>query len=171
MVDMKGVVLSIPCAECSAINSGESGRTLKVRMTEHKWAVKKEDSTNGIAREDNWGRRRFLEALEIQQKRPRVNLKLGTGLILDPPDYLLTCTYIQYYITTTAPALCSRSSCLSSLSTTLFTLCRSTSFIYTRREIGWVSILHTCILVVVPHLRIYLEVPLVYQSTYTGLGI
>ena len=104
-------------------------------------------------------------------KRPRVNLKLGAGLILDPSDYLLTCTYIQYYITTTAPAFSSRESSLSSLSTTFFTLCRSTSVIYTRREIGWVSILHTCILVVVPHLRIYLEVPLVYQSTYTGLGI
>ena len=32
-------------------------------------------------REDNWGRRRVLEALEIQQRRPMMNL--DAGLILD----------------------------------------------------------------------------------------
>lgn len=68
MVDMKGVVLSIPCAECSAINIGESGRTLKVRMTEHKWAVKKEDSTNGIAREDTEEKEGFLKPLRSSKK-------------------------------------------------------------------------------------------------------
>ena len=75
-----------PCAECSAVYVGETVRTLKVRMTEHRRAVKNMDPKNGIAmhvqktahaidwqearmREENWGRRRVLEALEIQQRR------------------------------------------------------------------------------------------------------
>ena len=100
MLDVKGVVYSIPCADCSATYIGETGRTLKVRMAEHKRAVKSKDPPNGIAvhvqktahninwqearilaRENNWGRRRVLEALEIQQRRPKMNL--DAGLLLD----------------------------------------------------------------------------------------
>ena len=88
------------CADCSATYIGETGRTLKVRMAEHKRAVKSKDPLNGIAvhvqktahninwqearilaRENNWGRRRVLEALEIQQRRPKMNL--DAGLLLD----------------------------------------------------------------------------------------
>ena len=35
-----------------------------------------------LEREDNWERRRLLEALVIQQRRPLMNL--DAGLILDP---------------------------------------------------------------------------------------
>ena len=96
MLDVKGVVYSIPCADCSATYIGETGRTLKVRMAEHKRVVKSKDPLNGIAvhvqktahninwqearilaRENNWGRRRVLEALEIQQRRPKMNLDAG----------------------------------------------------------------------------------------------
>ena len=49
MMDMNGVVYSIPCAECSATYVGETGRTLKVHMAEHRRAVKNKDPKNGIA--------------------------------------------------------------------------------------------------------------------------
>ena len=70
-------------------------------MAEHRKAMKNMDPKNGIAMhvqktahainwqearipamEDNWERRRILEALEIQQRRPMMNL--DAGLILDP---------------------------------------------------------------------------------------
>ena len=93
MMDVKGVVYAIPCAECSATYVGVTGRTLKVHMAEHRKAVKNKDPKNGIAMhvqktarilatEDNWGRRRVLEALEIQQRRPMMNIV--AGLILYP---------------------------------------------------------------------------------------
>ena len=72
---------------------GETGKTLKVRMAEHKRAVESKDPLNGItvhvqktahninwqearilARENNWGRRRVIEAFDIQQRRPKMNL-------------------------------------------------------------------------------------------------
>ena len=49
MMDVKGVVYFIPCAECSAVYVGETGRTLKVHMAEHRRAVKNMDPKNGIA--------------------------------------------------------------------------------------------------------------------------
>ena len=92
--------------QCQNVYIGESGRTLKVRMAEHKRAVKSKDPLNGItvhvqktahninwqearilARENNWGRRRVLEALETQQRRPKMNLDAGlytSGSIMDP---------------------------------------------------------------------------------------
>ena len=69
-------------------------------MAEHKKAIKSKDPLNGIAvhvqktahninwqearilaRDNNWGKRRVLEALEIQQRRPMMNL--DAGLLLD----------------------------------------------------------------------------------------
>ena len=41
-----------------------------------------------LVREDNWGRRRVLEALEIQQRRPMI---LDAGLILHPLWTLFVC--------------------------------------------------------------------------------
>ena len=45
--DMKGVIYSIPC-ECDALYSyiGETGRTLKTRLTEHQPAVRNKNSNN-----------------------------------------------------------------------------------------------------------------------------
>ena len=46
--DVKGVIYSIPC-ECGALYIGETGRTLKIRLTEHQRAVRIRNSNNGIA--------------------------------------------------------------------------------------------------------------------------
>ena len=43
MMDMKGVVYSIPCAKCSATYVRETRRMLRVRMADHRRAVKKKD--------------------------------------------------------------------------------------------------------------------------------
>ena len=99
MMDVKSVVYSNFCVEFSATHIGETGRTLKARTAEHRRAVKNKGPKNGIAvhvqktaptinwqearvlaREDNW-ERRVLEALEIQQRWPMMNL--DAGLIVD----------------------------------------------------------------------------------------
>ena len=46
--DVNGVVYSIPC-ECGSLYIGETGRTLKKRLMEHKWSVCNGDTNNGIA--------------------------------------------------------------------------------------------------------------------------
>ena len=43
MMEVKGVVYFIPCAECSTTYIGETGRTLKVHMAEHRRAVENRD--------------------------------------------------------------------------------------------------------------------------------
>ena len=47
-INTKGVVYRIAC-ECGRVYVGETGRTLKQRITEHKRAVKNADSNNGPA--------------------------------------------------------------------------------------------------------------------------
>ena len=47
-MDVNGVVHSIPFAEYSATYVGETGRTLKVRMAEHRRVMKNKDPKNGI---------------------------------------------------------------------------------------------------------------------------
>ena len=47
-INIKGVVYNIPC-ECESVYVGETGRTLKQRITEHKRAVKNASSNNGLA--------------------------------------------------------------------------------------------------------------------------
>ena len=49
MIDVEGVVYSISCVECSATYVGETGRTLRVHVAEHRRAVKNKDPNNGIA--------------------------------------------------------------------------------------------------------------------------
>ena len=46
--DVKGIVYSIPC-ECGSLYIGETGRTLKTRLMEHKRSVCNRDTNNGIA--------------------------------------------------------------------------------------------------------------------------
>ena len=98
-MDIKGVIYQIPCSSCPAVYTGETGRTLKVRMAEHKRAVRMGDVNNGLAvhslktghpiewsqarvveREENWYRRRIKEALKIQQRQVRMNLDQGIVL-------------------------------------------------------------------------------------------
>ncbi len=38
-----GVVYQIPCSECLKVYVGQSGRTLKHRLSEHRWALQKGD--------------------------------------------------------------------------------------------------------------------------------
>ena len=98
-MDIKGVVYQIPCSSCPAAYTGETGRTLKVRMAEHKRAVRMGDVNNGLAvhslktghpiewrqarlveREENWYRRIIKEALKIQQCQ--VGMNLDQGIVL-----------------------------------------------------------------------------------------
>ena len=98
-MDIKGVVYLIPCSECSAVYIGETGRTLKVRLAEHKRAVRMGDVNNGIPvhslktghsiawdkakitdRETHWQRRRVKEAIRIQRSQVRMNLDQGIVL-------------------------------------------------------------------------------------------
>ena len=45
----KEVVYQVPCKDCPKVYIGETKRTLKIRISEHKQAVKKGDEKNGIA--------------------------------------------------------------------------------------------------------------------------
>ena len=45
----KEVVYQVPCKDCCKVYIGETKRTLKTRISEHKQAVKKGDEKNGIA--------------------------------------------------------------------------------------------------------------------------
>ena len=91
--EKKGVVYEIPSQNCTQVSVGETGRTLKKRMSEHKQAVKRFDENNGIAahvfKHDHriaWGettvatseasywRRRVKEAINIRNKKETMNL-------------------------------------------------------------------------------------------------
>ena len=95
----KGVVYEIPCKDCSQTYVGETGRTLKKRISEHKQAVRRLDSNNGIAvhvqlqdhridwegacvieNEQRYWRRRVLEAIHIQTRPHSMNLDCGLHL-------------------------------------------------------------------------------------------
>ena len=94
--DRKGVVYEVPCTDCDHTYIGETGRTLRKRLTEHKAAVRRQDQNNGIAvhawrmnhRPDwesasvkttakHYWKRRILETLFIQKQRPTMNLDCG----------------------------------------------------------------------------------------------
>ena len=45
---IRGVVYEVPCKDCSKTYVGETKTMLKVRILEHKQAVKRGDSKNGI---------------------------------------------------------------------------------------------------------------------------
>ena len=102
------MVYQIPCNNCDYVYTGESKRTLKVRLTEHKWAVKMSDPNNGIAVHvaknqhsidwpgakvmrtvQGYWERRIMEAIEIRRSKRSMNLDKGLllpslwNLILD----------------------------------------------------------------------------------------
>ena len=45
----KGVIYEVPCKDCQCVYIGETGRTMEKRLSEHKNAVMKNDTKNGIA--------------------------------------------------------------------------------------------------------------------------
>ena len=83
----------VSCKDCEYVYIGETKRTLKKRLTEHKAAVKKGDEHNGIAwnkdhRPDwegatvktpakQYWKRRILEALHIHREQSLMNLDCG----------------------------------------------------------------------------------------------
>ena len=98
-LDKKGVVYEVPCGECNHVYIDETGRTLRKRLTEHKVAVKKCDTKNGIAVHawnsghqvewesakvkdvvPNLAHRRIGEALHIFQTANTTNLDCGLTL-------------------------------------------------------------------------------------------
>ena len=89
----------IPCEDCAQVYVGETGRTLKKRISEHKQAVKRFDDKNGIAvhhfkhnhriawdeatvspLETSYWRRRVQEAINIRTKKETMNLDCGLTL-------------------------------------------------------------------------------------------
>ena len=87
--------------DCSSSYIGETRRSLKKRLVEHKAAVRREDTNNGIAmhawehqhrvdwenasilkQEPRYWKRRVLEAIEIQKHAENTNL--DCGLTLNP---------------------------------------------------------------------------------------
>ena len=93
--NIKGVVYQIGC-NCGEQYIGETGRTLAVRMKEHKSAVNRDDSNNGISVhanstchdinwegakvievEENWKRRKYKEAIHIALNKSSMNLDRG----------------------------------------------------------------------------------------------
>ena len=96
----RNVVYEVPCHYCQLTYIGETRRTMKKRMTEHKYAVKTGDPKNGIAvhvqrtqHSIDWGaarvlttairywNRRTMEAIHI---RRRQSMNLDCGLHLSP---------------------------------------------------------------------------------------
>ena len=81
----KGVIYEVPCADCDCVYVGETGRSLEMRLKEHRYTVKK-DSKNGkavhtcssnhnvdweavkvVAVEQNLTKRKVLESLHIRE--------------------------------------------------------------------------------------------------------
>ena len=96
---MKGVVYEVPCADCNCVYLGETGRSLEMRLKEHKYAVKNNDTNNGVAvhaldidHHVNWDaakvvavehhltKRKVLESLHIRGKTYTSNLDRGYTL-------------------------------------------------------------------------------------------
>ena len=99
MEKKRNVVYEVPCRDCQLTYIGETKRTLKKRMTEHKCAVKTGDPRNGIAvhvqktqHSIDWGtarvqataigywNRRTMETIHIR-KRQSINLDCGLYLL------------------------------------------------------------------------------------------
>ena len=94
-----GVVYEVPCRDCDHVYIGETGRTLKKRLAEHKQAVRRFNEKNGIAvhvhqhdhhidwesarvvgNEMFYWRRRVLEAIKINSHPSTMNLDCGLSL-------------------------------------------------------------------------------------------
>lgn len=95
----KGVVYEVPCADCNCVYVGETGRSLEMRLKEHRYAVKTMDTNNGVAvhawtndHHVNWEaakvitveqhqtKRKVLESLHIKKQSDTSNLDSGYTL-------------------------------------------------------------------------------------------
>ena len=96
----KGVIYEIPCQDCEKVYIGETGRTLKKRVSEHKQAVRKFNMNNGVAthvhnedhridwegakvigQQEFYWKRRVTEAIMIyQHNQQTMNLDCGLNL-------------------------------------------------------------------------------------------
>ena len=95
----KSVVYEVPCADCNCVYVGEMGRSLEIRLKEHKYALKTKDTKNGIAvhattneHDVNWEaakvvtfeqhliQRKVLESLHINKQTNTSNLDSGYTL-------------------------------------------------------------------------------------------
>ena len=95
----RDIVYQIACRDCESSYIGETGRTLKKRITEHKAAVRRGDKNNGVAvhtweqqhhvnwegakvinSEQHYTKRRVLEAIWIHKTKINSNLDCGLSL-------------------------------------------------------------------------------------------
>ena len=95
----RSVVYQVPCKGCDQVYIGETKRNLKIRLAEHRQAVRRGDDKNGIvvhvqkcnhsidwegARVEqvmtNYWKRRTTEAILIRQQSPTKNLDRGLHL-------------------------------------------------------------------------------------------
>ena len=92
----RSVVYQVPCKGCDQVYIGETKRNLKIRLAEHRQAVRRGDDKNGIAvhvqkcnHSIDWEgaiveqvitkywKRRTAEAILIRQQSPIMNLDCG----------------------------------------------------------------------------------------------
>ena len=80
----KGVIYEVPCAECNCVYVGKTGRSLEVRLKEHRYAVKTKvhaDTNNHkvdgeaarvILFKEHQTKRKVLESLQINRPTPLI---------------------------------------------------------------------------------------------------
>ena len=91
----KAVVYQVPCKDCGKLCTGESKRTLKVRLAEHKRAVQKSDANNRIANTNHsidWANVKVVKTVPgywegrtaeaILIKKSQESMNLDSGLLL-----------------------------------------------------------------------------------------
>ena len=91
---------AVPCADCDSIYIGETGRSLKDRIKEHRYAVNRGGMKNGVAAHRAWGsqhkvdlssakvrtveqfqwKQKVLEAIHIHREAKISNLDCGLQL-------------------------------------------------------------------------------------------
>ena len=70
LLEKKDVVFEVPCMDSDKSYIGKTGRNLKKRIVEHKYAVKRKDDKNGIAVYVNDHNHRVdWEGTKVQMKR------------------------------------------------------------------------------------------------------
>ena len=120
-----GVVYEVPCHDCNHVYVGETGRTLKKRLAEHKQAVRRFDEKNGIAahvhlllekksagsHQDPLSSQHHEPGLWPEPKQPTASVPGQTRLIipnlvyflvyfLSPLNYIISCTCSLTYTCT-----------------------------------------------------------------------